>query len=75
MHKGYLERSISDFTRAIELDPDLAFAYANRGLALLLQGKDSEAQKDFERCFELKPELKSELDGRIQKAKQLRKRS
>ncbi len=44
----------------------------NRGLALLLLGKDVEARKDFDQCLSLKPDLSSELEARIQLAKELR---
>jgi hypothetical protein len=39
---------------------------------LLLQGKDVEAQKDFEKFLTLAPGMKAVLEGRIQLAKQLR---
>jgi hypothetical protein len=41
-------------------------------LALLLQDKDLEAQKDFEQCLLLKAYLKAELEKRIELAKELR---
>ena len=67
-----LEAAIVDFSRALELDPELLNAYLNRGLVLLLQGKDSEAEKDFARVLTLKPEAKTELERRIELAKRLR---
>ena len=72
MKRGEIDRAIADFTRALEINPDLSFVYMNRGLALMLQGKDADAQKDFERCVALDPVLKVELDRRIEKVKQLR---
>jgi tetratricopeptide (TPR) repeat protein len=72
MHKGDPERAIIDFDRALELDPKLAVAYTNRGLAWLLQGKDDKAQKDFEQCLLIKPDLKAELEKRIELAKEVR---
>ena len=67
-----LEAAMVDFSRALELDPKLLNAYLNRGLVLLLQGKDSEAAKDFARVLTLKPESKTELERRIELAKNLR---
>ena len=37
--------------KAIELDPAFAEAYASRGLALLIQGKPADAERDFERSW------------------------
>jgi hypothetical protein len=51
MHKGDLERAIIDFGQVIALDPKLAVAYTNRGLARLLQGKDAEAQRTSNSVF------------------------
>jgi hypothetical protein len=44
----------------------------NRGLALLVLGKDLEAQKDFDQCLSLRPDLNSDLERRIGLAKALR---
>jgi tetratricopeptide (TPR) repeat protein len=67
-----LDRAVNDFNRAIELDPRYALAYGNRGLALLRQGKDAEAEKDFERAVALRPELKAELELNVERAKKWR---
>jgi lipoprotein NlpI len=66
--------AIADFNRTLQLDPSMVSAYLNRGLALLLQSKDTEAQQDFTRTLELKPTLKSELEARVNLAKELRAR-
>ena len=73
MHKGEMVRAIDDFTRAIELDPKIAWAYLNRGLIWVYLGEDARAQKDFAECLRLKPELKTDLDPRIELAKHLRR--
>jgi hypothetical protein len=39
---------------------------------LLLQGKETEAAKDFERALAIDPSLKEEIDKRINAAKELR---
>jgi tetratricopeptide (TPR) repeat protein len=41
----------ADFTRAIECQPLSADAYAQRGLVLLIQGRTSQAQMDFDHCL------------------------
>ena len=69
-----MDRAISDFTRAIELDPNLAVAYGNRGLARLGLGQEAEAEKDFARCLKLDSSLRSDLEQRIQTEKLRRAR-
>jgi tetratricopeptide (TPR) repeat protein len=73
--KNELDRAINDFNSAIKLDPHYALAYGNRGLALLRQGKDAEAEKDFERAVALKPELKAGLELAIKRVRDLRQRN
>ena len=73
MYKGEMVRAIDDFTRAIELDPKIAWAYFNRGLIWVYLGEDARAQKDFAECLRLRPELKTDLDPRIELAKHLRR--
>ena len=70
--RNELDRAINEFNRAIELDPRYALAYGNRGLALMRQGKDAEAEKDFERALALRPELKAELELNVEKIKKWR---
>ena len=41
------DKTIADYTRAIELDPKSAEAYINRGNAYLNMGKKKEAEADF----------------------------
>jgi len=71
MNLGDLDGAIADFSRALKLNPN-EVAYTNRGLALLLQGKDLEAQKDFEKLLAMAPGMKADLDGRIKLAKEVR---
>ena len=73
MYKGEMLRAIDDFNRAVELDPKIAWAYFNRGLIWLYLGEDQRAQRDFNECLRLRPELKKDLDPRIELAKHLRR--
>jgi tetratricopeptide (TPR) repeat protein len=73
MYKGEMLKAIDDFTRAIECDPQIAWAYFNRGLAKVFLGQESEAQKDFDLCLKLRPDLKTQLDPRITLARHLRR--
>ena len=50
---GKLTRAIADFDRSIELNPNDASAYNNRGVAYGLQGTHDRAIKDFNRAIEL----------------------
>lgn len=64
VHKEGLIRSFRDgkyreaiplFTQAIEIDPQYAHAWHDRGVALRELGQDEEAAKDFEKAAELAP--------------------
>ncbi len=57
---------------AIKLDPKFPDAYFYRGLTLLNQGKDIEAQKDFDKFLELAPDKKAFLEKWIEKTKRER---
>ena len=50
-----LQGAIEDFNQALSLNPQNDFLpmmiYANRGYALWLQGKKSDAQSDFDKCL------------------------
>ena len=71
--KGQMLKAIDDFNRAIELDPSIAWAYFNRGLVKVYLGDEAGAQKDFDECLRLKPELKADLEFKIDLARQLRR--
>jgi Tfp pilus assembly protein PilF len=72
MNMGDLVLAVADFSRVLEIDPNMVLAYTNRGLTLLLQGKDSEAEKDFEKARSLAPDMKADLQSRIDLCKKLR---
>lgn len=50
------EEALSDFDRAIELDPNYAWAIAHRGETYYLMKLYDEALADFERAIELNPD-------------------
>ena len=54
--EGNYEQAISEFDKAIELDPDYAEAYSNRGIAYGSQGDFDSAMTDFNKAIELDPE-------------------
>ena len=47
--------AISDYTRAIEIDPQLELAYANRGLTYYYLKKPMEAISDYTKSIEINP--------------------
>ena len=53
--QGNYSESIARFDEVIELDPENAEYYGDRGVAFIRAGKGQEAIKDFERAIELEP--------------------
>jgi Tfp pilus assembly protein PilF len=49
------------------------WAYFNRGLAKVFLGKEDEAQSDFAKCLELRPDLKQEVAEKVELARHLRR--
>ena len=52
---NFRERSIEDYDRAIELDPNVAAAYYNRGHSYSDLGQYQRAIEDFDKAIELDP--------------------
>jgi len=50
-----LDGEIADYTRALELDPKLADAYYNRGIAKQAKGNVNGAIADFKQTLEIDP--------------------
>lgn len=66
---GDVRGAIADFTKAVEFEPGYAEAYANRGLAYLVQGNEPQANQDFQRALSIKDELKIAIEERTQQIK------
>ena len=50
------DRAIEDFNKAIQLNPDHALAYANRGVAYYYKGDYDCAIEDFNKVIQLNPD-------------------
>lgn len=53
MHK--LDKAVEDFDRVVKLQPQLAEAYYNRGVARAMSGQMQDAEADFTKTLELDP--------------------
>ena len=73
--RGDLNAALADFSKSIELQPGAAFAYLERGVTLMLLGRDDEAEKDFSKVLIRSPEYKTMVDNRRAEAKQQRTKS
>jgi len=58
------ERAVSDYSRAIELDPEDAWSYCNRGLSFYYQKEYEQAIQDCSRAIELNPLFGCAYDNR-----------
>jgi lipoprotein NlpI len=67
-----MDKAIDDFNRALERDPEMVWAYFNRGLALFMKGEDARAQADFQKVSAMSPELMPDLERRIELARTIR---
>ena len=63
--------AIAAYSEAIELDPDFAQAYRNRGFSYYRLRKGEEAIKDYERFIELEPDspVRQSLEDAIREIK------
>ena len=53
--KGEYDRAISDFNKAIEIEPRYIRAYNNRGVVYRLRGQYDKAISDFTKAIEMNP--------------------
>ena len=67
---GQFEQALANYNRSIQLDPNLADVYQNRGILYLFLGRDLEAANDFEKCLELDPSSKPALNRAVTMAKE-----
>jgi len=60
--KGEYDSAIADYTKAMELDPNLAEAYGNRGNAYAELDQLEQANKDYDEAIRLDPENADYID-------------
>jgi tetratricopeptide (TPR) repeat protein len=53
--KGEYDRAVDDYTKAVEINPNLDMAYNNRGVNYLRMSEFREAEKDIKRALTLNP--------------------
>lgn len=52
-HFGDIEGALEDYTMAITLQPNVAYAYLNRGVLYRLKGENAKAESDFKQVVRL----------------------
>jgi tetratricopeptide (TPR) repeat protein/cellulose biosynthesis protein BcsQ len=62
------DSAVAFYTQAVELKPDFADAYRNRGLAYAKQGKFDRALEDYNKALELRPDYHDDLRPRLAEA-------
>jgi len=55
--KGEFDRALSDYNKALAIDPDLAISYVNRGIIHQNKGNFNQAISDFNKALALDPDL------------------
>jgi DNA-binding response OmpR family regulator/Flp pilus assembly protein TadD len=70
-NEGKYQEAIPFFTRAIDMDPNFAYAWFDRGVCQRELGKDDEALKDFTRAAELLPADEEVLYGQADLLKKI----
>lgn len=68
--QGELDRAMADLNKAIEMAPQYAKAYGDRGLIRLMRGETADAESDLKRCFELDSTLESQFKVAADQVKQ-----
>jgi tetratricopeptide (TPR) repeat protein len=68
--QGELDRALVDLNKAIEIAPQNAKAYGDRGLIGVLRGEEMEAELDFKKCFQLDSALEPQFKAGVNQIKQ-----
>jgi tetratricopeptide (TPR) repeat protein len=68
--QGELDRAIVDLNKAIEMAPQYAKAYGDRGLIRLMRGETADAESDLKKCFELDSTLEPQFKVAADQVKQ-----
>ena len=63
------DHAARDFSEVIRVQPRNGDVYIYRGIARVYQGREKEADLDFQKAFQLNPSLKKKLEPLIQEAK------
>ena len=59
---GRYQEALEDINKSIELDPEYARAYKNRGIAYYFLGQNESAIADFQKALEMDPEIEEAVD-------------
>ena len=62
MGKEQRDQAISDYSKAIELNPKSGAVYYFRGLAYKANGQPDLAKKDFDKAVKLDPKLEKQVE-------------
>ena len=68
--QGELDRALADVNKAIEIAPQYAKAYGDRGLIHLMRGEAADAELDFKKCFEIDSSLEAQFTTAANQLKQ-----
>ena len=67
--EGELDGALADLNKAIEIAPQYAKGYGDRGLIRLLRGEATDAEADFKKCFELDSALEPQFKAAANQVK------
>ncbi len=62
--KGEYDKALEAYDQAIQLKPDFASAYKNRGVTYAQKGDNDRAIQDFDQALKLKPDMASAFNSR-----------